>query len=202
MLLPWLVLLICALMLSIFRSANSYESGRGIVLLALLLLATLLRVRAGIASHLFVAPTLLLSGLFTAIVTLAGALILLLGRKDRKQERPRFISFLLPLYLLFGLVQQLFFHYVVVDTVSHLSSIPLTILLGSLYFSLFHISKTLKLFAPGAFFLFASWSVIYLLLGNIIWLVLSHALLATLFYAWGFTTPTLSRTYFVVRDNV
>lgn len=97
-------------------------------------------------------------------------------------------------YLLFGLIQQLWFKFVFFDTLYYLLGDgffmreSIAILVAAVYYSTFHgyATKTIKNFAMMAFFIDLGWGILYLVLGNLHWNVLSHAIIGGAFYSLVF----------------
>jgi chromate transport protein ChrA len=115
--------------------------------------------------------------------TLVGCLLLIPFKKNRFNLR--FALILLPLYIIMGLLQQLFFQYLFLDTVKGLiGSLWLTILAGAVFFALFHLGiHFTNFFRICLFFTFIIWGYFYLTYQNIFWLAISHGIIGTVYYA-------------------
>jgi hypothetical protein len=140
--------------------------------------------------------TVLTSGLIIAIFT-AIALVVLgvyfsLTRKSEAKPKSKSIQYILKLfvvYFFFALIEQVFFQFVVSETIADLvSNFWTTVLISSIFFTLFHFQKYSPieriLFASGAFLMQVVYVSIYLTYGNIIWLAVSMAIIATTYYSF------------------
>ena len=178
---PYLILIIVTLLFIIYATTKNYDSFKGILLLILGFSALFLKIFfVHIQTKFSVESTFLISGLITGGFTLFGVVILLFIRKYKKYNLKYFFTLLI-LYILFGFIQQLFFQFVILETLFYLinSYVP-TILLSALFYGLFH--KRNLLFFITTFAAGLIWSTTYLYFGNLIWLGISHGVLATFAY--------------------
>lgn len=180
-LLPYGLIIICLLLLILYQLFIEYDSPLGIVFIVLLLSAIFLRFSLNkiIPNHLYVQDTFAKSALIVGLFTIFSVFVISRGRKKNKKKN----TFLLfTLYLTAGIIQQLLFQYVFLETIYYLTSnLLLTIIISVIYYSLFHLREGaafyLKITIMGTF-----WALIYLNFGNIIPLIISHGIVGTVYY--------------------
>jgi membrane protease YdiL (CAAX protease family) len=182
-----LILLGSLLVLLIYKKIQRYDSLNGLFLFVLFIILLIMRLvrTPHFGKSLFNASTLNISGLIMLIVTVMFFLIILYFKKHERHGQANNILILLAAYLVFGLAQQVFFQLIFLNTVSNIThNFYLAILLTSLFFGLFHLKKKYYTLFVFTFLLNIFWSSIYLLYSNILWPVLSHAVLAVFYYVW------------------
>lgn len=135
-------------------------------------------------SWFFIRETFFVSGIIVGLVTLLAILILVFIKKDNMSLLGSvYFRKLLMFYLLWGLLQQLFFQFVFFETVYFIfkGGILIPIFSSAIFFSLFHLGRHKKFFLPSVLMGFL-YSGIYLFYGNLIWLALSHTLIGVFLY--------------------
>ncbi len=183
---PILIIIISFFLLIPYRRAKSYLSVWGGIMFVMAISLVYLRIRElGIyPSQFFARETFFLSGAIVGLATLLAILIFIFIKKN---NLPRlgsaYFRKLLAFYLLWGFLQQLFFQFVFFETVQFIfkGSIFISILSSAIFFSLFHLGRHKTFFLPSVLMGFL-YSGIYLFYGNLVWLVLSHALIGTFLY--------------------
>ena len=134
-------------------------------------------------SALIILKTLILS---VFIFSALGAIVLAGIRfKAKKFKILSWFFSLSTVYLLFGIVQQIFFQAVFTDTLRYLvDDVSLVIIFSSVFYSSFHWNWDAKGIRFGLITLMSGvvWSVLYLKSPNIFLLGLSHGILASLYY--------------------
>jgi hypothetical protein len=145
----------------------------------------------------FVQETFATSGTILMVMTVLALIIMILYLFFKKRKvfstgkTKRYVLKLFGLYFIFALIEQLFFKFVVLESIFYLTEqVILSVLLGSIFFIFFHLQKyppvQRVLFAGGAFLMEFVHDYVYLSFGNIIWPALSMAMIATFYYAFIF----------------
>lgn len=180
-----IIITLCVLLLFIYLSTQNYDSPKGIMMFSIGFLALFLRKYFPNSNHemFYVPSTLSISGVLNIFVILLGVITIFIFRDRKIKRNPSFFLMLFICYLPFGFLQQLFFQYVFLETLISLFQAKFIILMiGVLFYSLFHLSKETNMLAILGFMAGLFWMTIYLYYGNIIWPALSHALLAAMYY--------------------
>lgn len=182
-LIPYLIIIGSFIILLIYWKTEEYDSLKGVILFLIFVTLMYLRTLTGIRSYLFVKETLPTAILFTGLFT---AILVVLAFKLKQRTVPnRYFIVLFLLYLPMGLVQQLFFQHVFLDTIySLVPNIFVAVIIGSIFFKLFHLKDRFGKLAYLTFFGNLIFSTVYLLYGNIITLSISHAIIGVFYYSW------------------
>ncbi len=183
--LDYLILIFCFLILLIYFFTKEFDSLIGLFLVFMVIFIIVIRANLfkNIPTNLFNPSTLFISSLFVLVFVIVASGILFIKKKNKKKKHVFLLFFL---YLIFGLIQQLLFQYVFLETLNFLlNNFLISVFVSAIYYSLFHTKRGIE------FFIFTLgtgliWSTIYLKYGNIIPLIISHAILGTVYYTWIF----------------
>ena len=195
---PILIIFISFLLLGSFYKTRSFLSVWGglTFLTGLLALGLRMKLLWLYPTRFFIRESLLISGIIVGITTLlAVAIIIFWGKNNLPRLKLAYFWKLLATYLPLGFLEQLFFQFVFLETVYFLTkgNALLAVFLSTIFFGLFHLEKKIRKF----YFLILAMEIfcasVYLLYGNLIWLVLSHAILGTFIYVLFFDDNQLSR---------
>ncbi len=182
-----LILILCIITLIVYTFTENYDSLKGVLIFLFAFLALLVKIFLvkEITFRTYEPETLVISGVITVTFSILGFLLLLVLRIKNRKVAPTFVFKLFILYLPFALIQQLFFQYIFLDTLSSFfTSKSVILFLGVLFFGFAHLPReTVKL---SVFSLIAGcvWMWTYMNYGNILWPILSHAILASLYYCF------------------
>jgi len=182
-----LILSLCIITLIIYTFTKNYDSLKGTLIFLFASSALLIKIIffKEVTFKVFVPETLLISGLINLAFSIFGFLLILALRIKNRKFKLGFFFKLFILYFPFALLQQLFFQYIFLDTLSSFfTSKFLVLTIGVLFFSSAHLpTETAKI----TFFSFIAgivWMWTYMSYGNILWPILSHAILAPLYYCF------------------
>lgn len=182
------IILLCLSGFFVYKKTKSYISIGGLVMLLMLLSAVFLKFTVvkdlsvvGFRTDNF-GDTLLPLVIFNAI----GVVVLFAMRfKKKKFKVLSWLLSLVLLYLIFGLIQQIFFQAIFADTLNRLlGDKAYVVIFSTLFYSSFHWGWETRQIRLGFLTLFAGavWTMIYLQSPNIYLLAASHAILASLYY--------------------
>ncbi len=180
-----LILILCISTLIVYTRTKNYDSINGILIIIFGLSALLLTILylKEVTFKLYVPETLLMSGIIHLVFTIVGFLLVIFFRVKQRKFNPVFFLTLFVLYVPFAFLQQIFFQYIFLNTLSSLiASRVLVFLLGISFFGLAHPPRdTIKL---TIFSLMAGtvWIWTFMTYGNLLWQSLSHAFLGALYY--------------------
>lgn len=133
----------------------------------------------------FVPDTLLISGIINLVFSIIGLLLILALRIKNRKFKLGFFFKLFIIYLPFALLQQIFFQYIFLDTLSSFFASKLLVLtLGVLFFNSAHLPRETAKITVFSFIAGTVWMWTYISYGNILWPMLSHAILAPLYYCF------------------
>jgi hypothetical protein len=181
----YLILILSISALVNYRITKHYLSLNGLlmVLLAIGLLSLRIFALSGIRTNILSLNTLQSSITLTIPLTLILSLILLIIRKNKNVNPGK--AFLLFLYYIpFGIIQQLFFQFVFLETLYFLlPNLLVCIPISAIFYYLFHPRKDFKILSGATLFIGLIWSSIYLNYGNIITIGISHAFLGMMYYS-------------------
>lgn len=193
------IIFLCLLSLFIYKKTRSYVSFKGLALVVIFSFLAFIRFKTignpaalGLRFDNFgmtFLPTV-------AFVILGTTLLLNLRTKSKKFKVVAWLISLASLYLIFGIIQQIFFQSVFAYSLNNvLGNKPLTALFSGIFFSFFHwragtagICFGLMALVAGIFF-----SYLFLTSPNIILLGLAHAFLASIYYFFVADSDTLER---------
>ena len=123
----------------------------------------------------------------TLIFTLLGGLTIAAIRDKRKKfETLKWITSLVSLYLLFGIIQQIFFQAIVTSTINNLiENTNIVVVSSGLFFALFHWGWRPKGIRFGILSFIAGvvWAILFLKSPNTLLLGASHAILGGFYYS-------------------
>jgi len=177
------IIILCFSVLIIYLKTKKYDSPPGITMIVLVAATIFLKLYfKGYASNIFNARNFLSSGLIVMGATLFICILLVLLRKNR--FRPGYALTLLPLYIFFGFLQQLFFQYIFLESAYSATGLfwP-SIIISALFYILFHLGHGFDTkFKISLFLLDIFWGYYYLTYHNLFWLVISHGVGATAYY--------------------
>jgi len=185
-----LIIILCLVILFIYKKTKSYASGRGGVLFFTFAILAFIKFKT-VAS-----PSLLgfrmdnfRETLFPmAIFVFLGMTVLYSMRiKTQKFKVVRWLISLATLYLVFGIAQQTFFQSIFTHSLNTLlGNKVLAILLSGIFFATFHLREGTRgiRFGVMAFVGGVVMSYLFLTSPNIILLGVSHAILASGYYFW------------------
>lgn len=188
----WLIIIFSLSALFIYYRVKLFKSFLGIFLLSLfifLMIFRLLTAREGFTDP-FLVNFEALQVLVTLLFTLVAVLLIFVLSGYRKQPS-RKVSYLFKiflLYLVFAIIEQLFFNFVVAQTIYYLiQNLGASVFLAGVFFSLFHVQlkkRDRAFFITGSFVMgmFNSW--LYLSSGSIILASLSMAIIAGTYYSF------------------
>lgn len=188
MALIFVLLFLCIAMMLAFFNTKEYDSINGAFLFVLGMVVISLKIFVLGSSQLFLAEkTLVMSGVFAAVITVFVAIIVLLLKKRRKKNGLKFdanyVVLLLFLYIIFGFFQQVLFQFVFAETMLSLTGNHFfTAIAASVYYGLFHIKSIKPEFVIGTFIMGFLWSSLYLSFGNLFWIGISHGIAGTIYY--------------------
>ena len=155
----------------------------------------------------YIKETFVLSGIILMSFTFLAILVMTLYSKliekrsfFTSDKSASYILKLFLLYLLFAFIEQLFFQFVVLETFYHfLVHVQVTVLVGSIFFAIFHLQKYPKpkriLFATSALIKGLIHNCVYLTYGTIFWTTLSLALIATFYYTFLYKEDILKSRF-------
>jgi membrane protease YdiL (CAAX protease family) len=182
-----LIVILCIITLIIYTFTENYDSFKGVLIFLLASFALLIKIFfiKEVSFKIFVPETLIISGIITLVFSVVGFLLLLALRiKNRKFTRT-FLCTLFILYLPFALLQQIFFQYIFLNTLSSFFASKVVILsLGVLFFTLAHLPRETTKLTVFSLIAGCVWMWTYMSYGNILWPILSHAVLAPLYYCF------------------
>ncbi|MBU0757199.1 MAG: CPBP family intramembrane metalloprotease [Nanoarchaeota archaeon] len=135
------------------------------------------------STHLYNPATFIISGLYVMSFTLFCSLVLYKLRKNKINRYGwRYFFVFVMLYFLFGLGQQIFFQFIFMESVYFFTNNALvSILVGSVFYYLFHPKMRFGKFHYFTFFMGLFWSFSYMFFGNILWVSISHGVLGAFF---------------------
>jgi hypothetical protein len=177
-----IIVILCLGVLIAYLKTKRYDSLQGLLITLLALSALVLKFCLRGIPDIFSPPTFIGSGILIMVFTLLLCLLLIPFRKNNVNQK--FALALLPLYLLFGLLQQLLFQYLFLDSAYTLTgNLWLSIILGALFYLSFHIRPDFDTkFRIGLFILDLFWGYFYLTYHNLFWLGISHAIFGVAYY--------------------
>ena len=176
-----IVIILVFLVYLIYKRTINYTSLNGIFMFVAFILAFLLKLN----SSGFERMGLRVDNFFEAaipagIITIIGFLVFFIFLQEKKLT---FKPELFLLYLIFGILQTIFFQSVFNLTIYDLfNSKTLSILFTTAFFSLFHYNKKNKTFFILAILGGLAWSTIFLYSPNVFALGFSHAIIAYFYY--------------------
>jgi hypothetical protein len=164
-------------MLFLFYRAKTYDSLNGLLLVICGIIAMALK---GFNLSIF-KDNFWISALYLACFTLfMVALLFMIGVRDRKPIW--FMGLTFALYVPFGIIQEILFQYIFLDTLYSMLPNPyICIFLSAAYYMLFHPKLELGFFT---FIAGLGWSYLYLAFHNVFWIGISHALLGSAYYVF------------------
>ncbi len=186
----FLVILLCVIVLLIYKKTKSYASARGVVLFIVFAILAFIKFKT------VVNPTLLgfrldnfEATIFPTIlfVVLGTAFLYSMRIKTQKFKVVKWLMSLASLYLVFGIAQQTFFQSIFTHSLNTLlGNQVLAVLLSGIFFASFHLKKGTRGIRFGIMALLGGFVMSYLFLSspNIILLGVSHAFLASGYYFW------------------
>jgi hypothetical protein len=184
----YLILFLCLLMVPAYYKTVSFKSKNGVLLFILCVSAFLFRVSLfGKYPPLATLnkETLLFSIIFLLIpFGIFIAYCLFNEQKTIRRRKDYFLRLLLS-YILFGVLQQLFFLTVFTDAVYYLTlSYEVTLLISVVFFFIFHLNfgKELTKFLFCLFIFGVLNTYVYLYLGNIIPQLVAHGVIGSILY--------------------
>ena len=135
----------------------------------------------------------------TLIFTLLGTLTIVAIRAKRKKfETLKWLTSLVSLYLLFGIIQKIFFQAIVTSTINNLiENTNIVVISSGLFFALFHWgwgSKSIR-FGILSFIAGVVWAILFLKSPNILLLGASHAVLAGFYYSLVYEGNILQKKF-------
>lgn len=180
------------IILIIYQNITSYRSWKSVVLLCLfaLLIKWRLVLLATYPSRFFIRETFYDAAFYQFMIFIFfSSFILYLGKKKADLKTKKILSLFL-LYLPFSFLQQLFFQTIILESLLFLlHRVLVTVFIASVFFVLFHIPLKKKksghpsLHTAGMWLWYISYSLIYIYFGNILWIILFHALLGAIYYS-------------------
>ncbi|MFA4873594.1 MAG: CPBP family glutamic-type intramembrane protease [Patescibacteria group bacterium] len=183
-----IIILVALVVFFIFKKTKDYLSWRGGALGLLVIILFVLKLISGadFASLGLRLDNYLDTLLPIIIFTLLGALILIAMRfRARKFKVGKWLLSLMSSYLVFGILQQLFFQSIFTSSLNELfDNQTLVVIFSSVYYSSFHWGWDAKGIKFGFLTLLSGmvWSILFLTSPNILLLGASHAVLASLYY--------------------
>lgn len=186
------IALLCFLIIPVFYKTKKFNRGWGIVLIALGILALilrLLRITRYPFEAIFNPDTIMASFLILSVCLFIFSVFALFSSELLRKRRTYFLK-LLPIYIFWGALQQMFFLWISTDSFFYLTkNLQMTYILSVIYFFLVHLKlkkgvwKFVDILFFGSLIIFSSLNVfIYLYLGNIIPQLLFHGILGTIWY--------------------
>jgi membrane protease YdiL (CAAX protease family) len=197
MLTPYFLLLLCLAVLAVYNFTHDYDSPFGLLLILLITGAVTVRTRLTpqIPSLIYLPPTFLPCAVLTGIITFLSVIVISSQRPDQKKGN---VGQLFILYLFFGLMQQLLFQYVFLETINFLSrNTILAIAATTFFFSLFHTQNGRGYYLQTTT-IGLLWTIVYVHFGNLLPLVISHGILGTAYY----TSEAISRRSQIFRNKL
>ncbi|MEW6610492.1 MAG: hypothetical protein AB1352_02615 [Patescibacteria group bacterium] len=183
-----IIIFIALIVFFIFKKTKNYLSWQGGALVFLVLVLFLLKLGSDVdGASLGLRFDNLLSTLLPIVIfTLLGALILITMRfKEKRFKVAKWFLSLISVYLVFGILQQLFFQSIFAHSLQVLLKNPtLAVIFSSVFYSSFHWGWDAKGIRFGFLTLFGGvvWSILFLTSPNVFLLGASHAVLASLYY--------------------
>jgi hypothetical protein len=182
-----IIMLLALSVLTMFPRVKKWNSWETLVMFSAGFAAFLMRTALiqQIGTNLVIRNTSVLSAVAYFVYTIF-AVIAILNRESRGKQitKIHFKWWIVGGYFLFGLVQQVFFKFVVFDTLYALlgDGFPMreaaTVLFSALYYSLVHTSGMhIKDMALRTFYLDIGWGLLYMVFGNLHWNIISHAII-------------------------
>jgi hypothetical protein len=184
---PLLIILLMFLGLFIYSKTKNYLTWKGILLAIIILLSIYLRMRYVDISHSKLFDFQLIP--FVPYL-LSLILVYIVTRRDIPILKKKILHFLklLPLYILFGVIQQFIFLFIVTDTLFFLTKdYYIAGIVSVIYYYLFHImyKDKLKTYLP-YLLLFSIVNVfVYLYFDTILPQIVFHGILGTLVFTIG-----------------
>jgi len=183
-----IIVFIAFIVFFIFKKTKNYLTWQGGVLVCLVAVLFIFKLRSGADAAALglrwnnLSDTLLA----TIIFTFLGALILITMRfKEKKFKVAKWFLSLTSIYLVFGILQQLFFQSIFTHSLQAVLKNPaLVVIFSSVFYSSFHWGWDAKGIKFGFLTLFGGvvWSILFLTSPNVLLLGASHAVLASLYY--------------------
>jgi len=138
-----------------------------------------------IGTNLLVSNTESISAIAYFIYTIVAVFAVILKQSNGRQiTKINFKWWIVGGYFLFGLIQQVFFKFIIFDSLYALLGKgfflrgAITILLSAGYYSLVHASnKQVKNMTMLTFYIDIGWGLLYFVFGNLHWNVISHAII-------------------------
>jgi hypothetical protein len=182
-----LIILFCIITLIIYTSTKNFDSLKGILIILFASSALLVKIFLlnEVNFKLIVLPTFLISGLINLILSIFGFLLIQIIRIKNRKIKPGFLIMLFILYLPFAFLQQTFFQYIFLNTLSFFFAGKFLVLtLGVLFFGSFHLPRETAKMTVLSIIAGTIWMWTYLNYGNLIWPILSHAILAPFYFCF------------------
>lgn len=191
------------LILIIFRKTEVYDSRFGFFMVSLFITLALLKIyKLPSLPNLYLPENFLKAGQTVFIFTLTMIFIGYRLREKKEKFNWKYFLSLFLLYLPFSLMQQLLFQYLFLDTLFSLTHRSFfSVLLTGIYFYYFHHQRFYSRFSFFIFTISFFWSYVYLVYGNIIWLVLSHSILGSCYYIWFRKDNILRNRLKLINEN-
>ncbi len=192
-----LAILICVAILIIYLNTKKYYSIQALSIILLFIVLIILKIKE-ISLNLNFDKILLPVIIFTVI---AIPVLIYLGYKNHLLRIPKWFFPLLPLYLIFGIGQQILYQSIFHNSINHLlNNQILSVLLTSIFFIAFHIDKKhhyrlLKIITIPAIF----WTIMFAIQPNVIILGISHGILASLYYIFEFKKNIIKQEVFISK---
>ena len=201
----YIIVSLCIVIIPVFFKTTKYNRGLGIILLGIGIFIFIIRCLLIPQYHLLAVynrDTIPVSFIILFACLLFFFTFSLTISKLFSERRTYFLT-LLPLYILFGALQQIFFLWIFTDAVFYLSNdLLITGVISVIYFFIFHLKLKHGIwnFTEVLFYIFllifSSINVyIYLALGNIIPQMVFHGILGTIWYTAFRTENKLSERW-------
>jgi hypothetical protein len=180
---PGLVIIfLCLLVLIVYLKTKRYDSLQGLIMVLLALSALFIKFYSKGFPNLLNPSTFTQSGIVIMGFTLLLCLFIVPFRK--KRINLKFALILLPLYLFFGLLQQLLFQYLFLDSANAIiGNLWLSVLVGATFYLAFHFGSDFDTrFRISLFIIDIIWGYCYLTYNNLFWLGISHGIFGMAYY--------------------
>lgn len=195
---PYIILLLCVVILIYSYHVESFVKPAGIIFTLITISVAVLRYLTIplYQTRLYWPSTLLTSGL---VVGFATFLFLKIMEKIVRRAKVRHSeTYMLRLefgYLLFGILQQIFFQVVFLETILFVldGRVLYSLIITLIFYFLFHLRKLIRKYIL-IITLFGMFSILtYYLWGNVLWIGIAHGILGSVLYHHHISTNQIKR---------